>query len=143
MLAGNPRVFKILWEQLPVPNFVALALQLAPLLTANFPEPNLQLAPPLEPRVAAHHSIQLLRRGNLAECGVKVPALRAGGLLAGELRQEQLRSENILGPDVQLRPQRTSSIPELKEILTACLLQVIVPITVVWRHCLVAAELLQ
>ena len=81
MLAGNPRVFKVLWEQLPVPNFVALALQLAPLLTANFPEPNLQLAPPLEPRVAAHHSIQLL--------------------------------------------------------------QVVVPITVVWRHCLVAAELLQ
>ena len=44
---------------------------------------------------------------------------------------------------MQLRPQRTSSIPELKEMLTACLLQVIVPITVVWRHCLVAAELLQ
>ena len=69
--------------------------------------------------------------------------MRAGGLLAGELRQEQRRSENILGPDVQLRPQRTSSIPELKEMLTACLLQVIVPITVVGRHSLVAAELLQ
>ena len=62
MLAGNPRVFKVLWEQLPVPNFVALALQLAPLLTANFPAPNLQLAPPLEPRLAAHHSTSQLSR---------------------------------------------------------------------------------